>query len=85
MSSALMNMNEAESPRPPIKTWSVAIDLLERPGNTERVHPGRCVVVRAEQDTGFYRHLQSAVRSQRKIVSPRNEAASWRALLKELR
>jgi glycosyltransferase involved in cell wall biosynthesis len=42
------------------------------------------LLARAEQDTRFYKSLQSAIRTQRKIVNPRTETASWRALLKEL-
>ncbi len=41
-------------------------------------------LVRTEQDTRFYKSLLSAVCSQRKIVHPRTETASWVALLKEL-
>jgi glycosyltransferase involved in cell wall biosynthesis len=43
------------------------------------------LLLRAEQDTKFYASLKSAIRSQRKIVHPRQETTSWRALLKELK
>jgi glycosyltransferase involved in cell wall biosynthesis len=39
---------------------------------------------RAEKDPEFYKSLKAGIRSQRKIVHPRQETSSWRALLKEL-
>lgn len=42
------------------------------------------MLLRAEQDPQFYRSLKTGIRSQRKIVHPRQETSSWRALLKEL-
>ena len=39
---------------------------------------------RAEKDPEFYKNLKAGIRSQRKIVHPRQETSSWRALLKEL-
>ena len=42
------------------------------------------LLLRAEQDSKFYGSLKTAIRSQRKIVHPRTETASWRSLLKEL-
>ena len=42
------------------------------------------MLLRAEQDPPFYKSLKAGIRSQRKIVRPRQETASWRALLKEL-
>ena len=42
------------------------------------------MLLRSEQDPKFYKSLKDGIRSQRKIVQPRQETASWRALLKEL-
>ena len=42
------------------------------------------LLLRAEQDPKFYKSLKTGIRFQRKIVHPRQETSSWRALLKEL-